>query len=418
MENAIWDGKCIMASEIAKNYDKEKAVRKASGRKELLCPDPECKNKILRYCHGEKRQPYFAHINNEHCDYADFDLQNTNLTRTIRTILYEQFTSQGYNVKPEIKILPHHYTHLLIELDANNKIAIEIATQHISANRIDNLSDEYRKLGVPVKWIVISDATHPVKENETFFIKRYALNESKNKDLIVVNWDGKTASQYKTDESKYIYKDREIRSRNYPETYSEIKPIENLTIENEELSFRGFHDRYKDWHDKKTKAFQALVNSWEEQEKDDALKREQRRQELLQTQKKRLEEQRASIELPCTHSAPAMRTSAIELHKQTGLYVGSKIQGKYETFTIDELTQRRPIQNYLRMYSRVDFEKRVQEIRNGEKTGVQHLFWKMCFISKEENKLLHDILDELKENDTKTANIVSYLYEKATTQKK
>ncbi len=417
MENAIWNGEYIMASKIAKDYEKEKAIRKASGRKELLCPDSECKSKILRYCHGEKKQPYFAHINNEHCDYADFDSQNTNLTKTIRAILYEQFTSQGYDVKPEIKILPHHYTHLLIEFNASNKIAIEIATQHISANRIDNLTNDYRKLGIPVKWIVIGDATHPVKESETFFIKRYALNESKNKDLIVVNWDGKTASQYKTDESEYIYKGREIRSRNYPETYSEIKPIENLTIENKELSFRGFHDRYKDWHDKKTKAFQALVNSWEEQEKADALRREQRRQELLQAQKKHLEEQRATAERPQTPSAPAMRTSAVELHKQTGLYIGSKIEGRYETFTIEELTQKRPPQNFLREYSPADFYKRIQEIKNGEKTGVQHLFWKMCFINQKEKAFLLNIFNAIKETDSKTATVIEFLYEKATAQK-
>ncbi len=417
MENAIWNGEYIMASKIAKDYEKEKSVRKASGRKELLCPDPECKNKILRYCHGEKKQPYFAHINNQHCDYAVFDSQNTNLTKTIRAILYEQFTSQGYNVKPEIKILPHHYTHLLIELNVNNKIAIEITTQHISANQIDNLTNEYRKLGIPVKWIVIGDATHPVKESETFFIKRYALNESENKDLIVVNWDGKTASQYKTDESEYIYKGREIHSRNYPETYSEIKPIENLTIENEELSFRGFHDRYRDWHDKKTKAFQTLVNSWEEQEKADALRREQRRQELLQAQKKRIEEQRTTKERSWAPSAPAMRTSAIELHKQTGLYIGSKIEGKYETFTLEELTQKRPPQNFLREYSQADFYKRVQEIKNGEKSGVQHLFWKMCFINPKENTILLNILNDLKETDSKTATVIEFLYKKATAQK-
>ena len=53
MENAIWNGITIIASDISKDYEKEKQVRKASGRKELRCPDTDCKHPVLRYCHGE-----------------------------------------------------------------------------------------------------------------------------------------------------------------------------------------------------------------------------------------------------------------------------------------------------------------------------------------------------------------------------
>ena len=52
MENAIWNGITIIASDISKDYEKEKQVRKASGRKELRCPDPDCKHPVLRYCHA------------------------------------------------------------------------------------------------------------------------------------------------------------------------------------------------------------------------------------------------------------------------------------------------------------------------------------------------------------------------------
>ena len=52
---------------------------------ELYCPDPECDHKILRYCHGEIKEAFFAHLNNESCDYANFDKENT---QTMRTVSY------------------------------------------------------------------------------------------------------------------------------------------------------------------------------------------------------------------------------------------------------------------------------------------------------------------------------------------
>ncbi|HAN20679.1 MAG TPA: hypothetical protein DCP51_03230 [Clostridiales bacterium] len=101
MENALWNGKLYHATEIANNYSLEKEIRKASGRKELYCPDPECDHKILRYCHGEIKEAFFAHLNNESCDYANFDKENTKTMRTVRRLIYDKFKSKGYNVQPE-----------------------------------------------------------------------------------------------------------------------------------------------------------------------------------------------------------------------------------------------------------------------------------------------------------------------------
>lgn len=100
MENAKWNGQLLIASEIAKDYPLEKEIRKASGNKKLCCPDQECQNPILRYCHGEKKDAFFAHLNNEHYDYADFDRQNTQIMRTVRRTIYEQFKNKGFQVHP------------------------------------------------------------------------------------------------------------------------------------------------------------------------------------------------------------------------------------------------------------------------------------------------------------------------------
>jgi len=58
MENAIWNGRTLVACEVAEDYEEEKEVRKASYSGELRCPDEGCLSPILKYCHGEIREPY------------------------------------------------------------------------------------------------------------------------------------------------------------------------------------------------------------------------------------------------------------------------------------------------------------------------------------------------------------------------
>ena len=48
MEKALWDGQLYTTIEISDSYELEKAIRQASGRKELVCPDLDCPNPILR----------------------------------------------------------------------------------------------------------------------------------------------------------------------------------------------------------------------------------------------------------------------------------------------------------------------------------------------------------------------------------
>ena len=177
MEKALWMGQLYTAADISESYELEKTIRKASGRKELRCPDADCPSPILRYCHGEIKTAFFAHLDNCTCDYAEFDKENTHLMRKVKRIIYDSFVAQGYDVQLEVKLLPRHYTHLLFSMPSGKKIAVELGTQRTTANRIDYLTEQYAAIGVDVKWIVISNSQTPVKENETFYIKRYLLNE-------------------------------------------------------------------------------------------------------------------------------------------------------------------------------------------------------------------------------------------------
>lgn len=305
MENALWNGELLLASEIAENYKLEKEIRKASGRKELRCPDSECQHSVLRYCHGEIKEAFFAHLSNEKCDYARFDKGSTQTTRNIRRIVYDNFKSKGYKVHPEVKILDHHYTHLLFDMTDGSQIAVEIGTQRLSANKMDSLTDEYRKKGIAVKWIVIGNPNNPVRENQTFFLKRYLLNESKNKDLLVVSSDGAEMAQYTCDPNKYKYKGQILSSDNYPDTYTEYATLSDLTFENGELTFAGYHDRYQEWLRKKRAAFNKKVARLEEETRKriEELNRQRQREKCLRKEKQEQRLKDKSHQMSTAHRA-------------------------------------------------------------------------------------------------------------------
>jgi|GEM_PF-6108347 hypothetical protein len=108
MERALWKNREYYASDVVEKFEIEEAIRKASN-KELFCTDPDCENPLLRYCHGEKKRAYFAHITNSNCDYADFERKNQFIQK-IRYKLFDLFRSKGYDIRMEPKLLPKHYS--------------------------------------------------------------------------------------------------------------------------------------------------------------------------------------------------------------------------------------------------------------------------------------------------------------------
>ncbi len=77
MDKAIINNKIVSAYEISLDYESEKLVRAYSRNKKILCVDSCCKNPVLRYCHGDKKAAYFAHLTNTECDYDKFDKNDT-----------------------------------------------------------------------------------------------------------------------------------------------------------------------------------------------------------------------------------------------------------------------------------------------------------------------------------------------------
>ena len=141
MEYALYNGNKISATAVAEDYNFEKSVRIAGSSKKLLCPDPDCDCRLLKYCHGDVEDAYFAHLNNANCDYAKFDSEIPNEIRTIRTKLFNAFKEKGYNVSLEEKIIPHHYTHLVFNMPDGNRIALELGSQQTTAEKIESLNN-------------------------------------------------------------------------------------------------------------------------------------------------------------------------------------------------------------------------------------------------------------------------------------
>lgn len=257
MENAIWHKENITATQVVEFFELETQIRIASRNKELRCSDTGCSNPILKFCFGEKKRAYFSHISNCNCDYAKFDQSNTEEIRSVRKALHDHFQNSGYYVEEEVKVLPHHYTHLLISLEYSKKIAIEFVSQSTSNAQMIRIANEYKSNGIAVVWMVVGD--HKIDQQDIksmSFKKRFSINESNC--LLILNPNGNDISQYVLDRDSYQIDGKEIKSQNYPPIYSESSTIDNLVFENYEITILGFYDRYNKWHQKKTKAFNKL----------------------------------------------------------------------------------------------------------------------------------------------------------------
>ncbi|MDE6058482.1 MAG: hypothetical protein K2G44_00325 [Clostridia bacterium] len=305
MENAIYKDNLLLALEISKNYEFEKQIRLASAHKELLCPDPDCEHRALRYCHGEKKEAYFAHRNNLHCDYALFDKQNTELIRRIKKNVYNHLISLGYNVQMEKKLLPHHYSHLLFTSPDGKSLAVELASNRLLAIRVESLLKQYYEQNMKVKWIVIDEIDRVFQENQTYFIKRFALNELDNNDLLIIDSDCERVAQYRLD--KKNYGDKYFTSLDC--LYEETGTITDLTLDNLNLSINGFDARFIDWQIiKETRIIEQRKREEEQKLRYQKMLEESKKQReidektKLDCESKKLEDGLLGVDTPATHS--------------------------------------------------------------------------------------------------------------------
>ena len=281
MEKAIWKGKEVFAFEVSKNYNAEKAIRQASGKKELFCPDENCKHRVLKYCHGDKKQPYFSHITNTNCEYEKYDNETTEYTKAVKKLLYSHLKNQGYNVEMDVKLVEKHYSHLVIT-ENGMSFPIEIITKFSSANRLDFIKKKYNENHLKVNWIVTDifpENDNCIVESELNFSKRFSLNETDNNTLITIDLSGDNVIQYCMDTKNYIFDGREIKSENYPKIFKLTSNISNLKFSNGELHIVGFFDAFNEFVTKKNRAFSKKVFELKEQKEREKIEIQKRIEE-------------------------------------------------------------------------------------------------------------------------------------------
>lgn len=264
MENAIWKEMCLLACEVAQDYTREKEIRKASYAGELKCPDEGCLSPILKYCHGEIKAPYFAHRDNADCDYVHFE-KCSGVFHGLRVSLYEHFKACDYPVYLEKKILKHHYSHLFFEWGEGNRTAVELGTKGTNVKEVDDLQKQYEEAGIQVVWLVADQPGKSISEEHTYFLKRFCINESEKRDLIVIGYDGKHVTQYREDPNIYEVDGQEMVSGNYPKLFSYEAYISDLYFEDGELTTRGFEAAYNAFLEEKQSAFAVYKEQVEEE---------------------------------------------------------------------------------------------------------------------------------------------------------
>ena len=255
MEYALWNNQELIASDVGRNYSLEKQIRLVSKKQELQCP--ECKT-VLRYCHGDKKVPYFAHRGAEKCPYNDFDHQTSEPVKAVINAVADILRKAGHNVDRAKIAVPHHVSHLLIH--DTNLLAVEFITTRIGAEKTDRLLSLYQDAGIRSQFIVVSDRLDVSSEDQVSHAKRFVLNENAKGYLLVINTSASSVKQYFWDREDYDYHGVHfwyIKDSIYPESAE----VSKLVIDNGYLTIDGFENRCKAWLNDRELRFQQ----WKEQ---------------------------------------------------------------------------------------------------------------------------------------------------------
>lgn len=293
MERAVWNGKEYLAIDIAQDYELESHAVKASG-KQFLCPDPNCKNRLLRYCHGDKYRPYFAHMKRGECDYASFDKGISSYVREIKLMLLSLLRNNGYEVLVDNKI-DGRYIHLIVNYDGC-MVAIELGTTTMLKSRTEVIAECCRKNGLRIQWIVVSDNHAHLREERLSWIKRQAINIG---DLIIIDESGQNVTQLRLDNNVYMYKDRYISFHGIGNNiFSYTDGLQALAFGSSGFYLNKFENRFAQWLQARNVAYLESIRLMEareaaEREAAEIVRRQKEEEESLR--QKQAEEMRTEL---------------------------------------------------------------------------------------------------------------------------
>lgn len=133
----------------------------------------------------------------------------------VSDLIYEILKEKCFHVEKEIKLLAHHYSHLIVK--DNDKItAIEFIKKGSNVKKTNELK-EYDQKGIEVSWIELGSIDTIYSEKNTYYARRFLLNEY-NSNLVTVDSDFNRVCQAKMDFSEYKYLNKTLLDKETSKT--------------------------------------------------------------------------------------------------------------------------------------------------------------------------------------------------------
>lgn len=382
----------------------------------MFCPDENCEHRVLKYCHGDKRQPYFAHVINTDCGYEKYDNETTEYTKEIKRLLYSHFKNQGYDVKMDVKLVEKHYSHLVIT-EEGISFPIEIITKFSSANRLDYIKKKYDEKHLKVNWIVTDiypENDNCIVESELNFAKRFSLNETDDNTLITIDLSGNNVIQYCMDTNTYIFDGREISSKNYPRIFALTSNIGNLEFSNGKLSIVGFYDAYNEFITKKDRAFCKKTLELKEQKAKEKIKTQKRIEEAKRIAKineeKRLKEEQIEEQL----RKKGEKQQKKEIEKNHLECSKSKEHSLENILLVLKYTNLPPYKlgskDTMIIYDKSKFEKAFYEILTEPELRFKMIVQKLRYGTQNERQIFKQLYDERTAYDKRIIEVLEMIY--------
>lgn len=416
MEKCIYRGKTLYAYQVLQNFDFEQEIRKC---RSLICCD--CGASVF-FRHGKQRTECFVHRRKEKCKYGDYCRKQTEIfkyaQRQLSPIMAKIAYAHGFQLEEDVMIISEHYTAFVLSSPVIS-YAIDIIDYTAPLITLEKRKQFYEEKGYRYLQITVDKNIErvPFSERKKAYAPiKFSLNNSINNTAVVID-------EIQRDWGIYILDKTNLSSGIYNET--EWLVIDTfamqISVDDIDINNNGFFT---------VNSYTAFLNFCERRKKSkiDWIKAEHVRAELKQKKEeeiqKRIEQQKikqekAKQEVLLANEAAIQQyrekdKSEIQyIHESGGGYVGSKIKGKYEIYSLEQITSKKPSINWLGVFSYQDFEKYINEMQEFKQSGVSNLFAKMCFITPNETTILLNIYNQLKETDIETANALEYLMKKA-----
>lgn len=443
MEKCVYKGEVLYAYQVLQSFDFEQEIRSCHA---LTCCD--CGAHVF-FKHGKQRTECFAHYKREDCKYNEYCSKQSNIFKHTQHELYNPLQriaeKHGFVLEEDVIIIRDHYTAFVLRGDSL-KYAIDIIDTAATSATLEKRNRLYEAAGYKYLQITVDkDAeSEPFSEREmAYFPVKYALNKSLNHTAIVIDKERK---------DWFIYILDKMDMSGLPESFYDLADwydndafAMSISLYDLDIDTHGFftvasskaygrfcsyrRSQKENWLKEEAERRERQRKQAEEARRQAEIKRQEFERRLKEEEEKRRQEterRQAAAEaakLQATQAAELKRQQRIDdekseiarIHRTTGGYVGSKINGKYEISSLESLTSSRPSRDWLCEYQRSHFMERINEIQEFKQSGIRTLFAKLCYIKPSEISILQEIVSELKNTDSETVGVIEYLMKRART---